>query len=621
MKILNPLLRTVFMGAIVLQTGCGKPSSEGQEPPYVFEASPELQLHLAKVIEAWRFKYDPEEKLFVLKPKGTVATGFDLGRVHSIRWTVEYAMPLMDSGREDYFQRALDILDVVLKTQDTDPNSELYSNFPRYLETPVREEKRVDTNQKDFICLQLINMRKSYADRIPAGMLARMDAAIQHSVRGIVKRKVPPSYTNVAMMSAYIALVAGEMYDMEEIQAYGLENLRGVYDYCMEQDSFNEYNSPNYNLVALDALLRMKQYVRNPEARKMIDELYHFAWEHVAVRFHQPTGQWAGPHSRSYQDLLKPGQKAFFRSALEGRMILTEDVSDAAAGWEYRLQHRMPDDLKHYFMQLDEPREVVQTFEKPAYAWMPRVIGTTWLTKELALGTVNRCQMWVQRRNLQAYWGTQEKPSYLRLRFLKDTHDFAAVQFFSVQDKQRVLAGLSFSTDGGDRHLFFDHLEEGRFKANDLRLRFEFGGEAKTAKITTPESLDGQVVVKANGVEFIIQAPIAIFDGVEGRWESGRDEKTTWVDLVLYHGTDRTFFLPDTGTPGIGFALGINTPDGGKEHADMVDFSAEVLDENLRMQWNGLLMEIPVQPGPNIELQAKFKGSVNEKSRERLESE
>lgn len=620
MKIWNQLLLSLFLGVIVLQMGCGKSVTEGQELPYAFEASPELQAHLTKVIEAWRFKYDPEEKLFVLQPKGTVATGFDLGQVHSIRWTLEYATPLMDSGREDYFQRALDILDVVLSTQEIDPNHELYSNFPRYLETSVREENRVDTNQKDFICLQLINMRKSYADRIPAEMLVRMDAAIQHSVRGIVKRKVPPSYTNVAMMSAYVALVAGEMYDMEEIKAYGLENLRGVYDYCMEQGSFNEYNSPNYNIVALNALLRMKQYIRNPEARKMVEELYYFAWEHVAVRFHPPTGQWAGPHSRSYQDLLKPGQKALLRTAIEGRLVLTEDVSDAAAGMEYRLQHRLPDDLKHYFTQLDEPREVVQTFEKPAYAWMPEVIGTTWLTEELALGTVNRCQMWEQRRNLQAYWGTSEKPSYLRLRFLKDSHDFSAVQFFSVQDKQQVLAGLSFSTDGGDRHLFFDHLEGGKFKANDLRLRFEFGGGAKTAKITTPEALDGQVVVEANGLEFIVQAPIAIFDGVEGRWESGHDEKTAWVDLVLYHGADRAFFLPDTSTSAIGFALGINTPDGGKEYADMADLSAEVLDENLSMQWNGLSMEIPVQPGPNIELQAKFKGSVNGKNRERLES-
>lgn len=40
--------------------------------------------------------------------------------------------------------------------------------------------------------------------------------------------------------------------------------------------------------------------------RPLIEELYHLVWEDIALHFHAPSRQWAGPHSRCYSTLLKP---------------------------------------------------------------------------------------------------------------------------------------------------------------------------------------------------------------------------------------------------------------------------------------------------------------------------
>ena len=57
---------------------------------------------------------------------------------------------------------------------------------------------------------------------------------------------------------------------------------------------FTEYNSPTYTIVALDELNRMQRHIVEPEAKRMIDELYEMGWEMIARHYHKPSGQWVG---------------------------------------------------------------------------------------------------------------------------------------------------------------------------------------------------------------------------------------------------------------------------------------------------------------------------------------
>jgi hypothetical protein len=645
---MKPFYRILLIGAAC---GCSMPSAAQADAcipaveksggvnltqPPAFPLTAAQKQRLVQTIEEWHFPWEPEVNLLLIPhPKPKFKNNWVSDPMHPIRWSVEYAVICMDTGDEKYRQRAFDILDIILRYQDTDPESKNYGLWPDFMEIPIPKMQKVDGNTADFIGINLIQIRFIHGDVLPEDLKKRIDAAILHAAHSTMRRDMTPAYTNPAVMSLVVTLVAGEAYGDAEIKAFGMDKLKRILDYTKEQGSFTEYSSPNYTIVALDALQMVKNYILEPEALVMVDELMRMCWEHIAVRFHAPTRQWSGPNSRSYQELLPVATQAKFEAALEGVPPQSPDDEKSRGAFLHRLQMEVPEDLKHYFTELKQPREVVECFEKPDYAWMPQVIGTTWLTPDLSLGTVNRGDMWEQRRNLQAYWGTAEAPAVLRTRFLKNGYDFASVNFFSVQHQQRVLAGLNFSTDGGDKHLHQDPIQGGKFKAKDLRLRFEFGGAATNAAITVPRSLNDAAVVEANGLTFYIQAPLAVFDGKEGRWESGRDDNTAWLDLVLFQGLEnqlgggsasfqgleKQFFLPEAAPALIGFGLSVTSATDETPAELFRGLQATSAGERLEMNWGGLSFSALAGPGPKIELQASYEGSVNGASRARLEEE
>jgi hypothetical protein len=579
------------------------------EKPMLFPLSDAQKENLVQVVEAWRFPYDPEEKLLLIPhPKPNFKTYFVSTPMHAIRWSLEYAVALMDTGDEAYRQRALDIIDVVLQYQNTDPTDGNYGLWPDFKEFSMEDMQKVDGNTADFLGIALIGIRFVHGDRIPDALKERIDTAIKHAAVSVMHRDITVTYTNPAMMSLVVTLVAGDAYDMKDVKAYGLSKANKILAYTREQGSFPEYNSPNYLTVVINALTRVRNYVSDPRALKIVDQLYYMAWKHAAVRFHPPTRQWSGPNSRSYQELLPPGYLSMIDSGLSGEFEPTTDLSSAQAGFEQRLFCEIPESLHPYFTTLEEPREVVERFVKAAYDWIPDVVGTTWLTPEYSVGSVNRGDMWGQRRNLQIYWGNDQKPAYLRTRFMKDEYDFASVNFFSVQEENRVIAALNFSTNGGDRHLFQDAISE-RFDAKSLRLRFELGGAAKAAEVQLPEDVHAPVFIMADGLYIRIQAPFAELDASHGYWETGSDGKTTWLDLILYEGKKQTFKLADIDVAALGFGLTIGT-----QFEDVSSFvtSSKLQDGRLYLVEDPLALSIPVTPDPKETQQASVHFIENE---------
>lgn len=567
--------------------------------PPAFPLNKFQQEHLAEVVRAWRFPYDSTMRLLLLpKPSPSVHNNYATNPMHSLRLSLEYAVACMDSGNEEYRKRALDILDVVISHQDINPESKTFGIWSDYIEIPLDKMRSPDFNSADFISISLMEIRFVHADRLPESMKQKIDSAIQHAARSIVRRNVPASYTNVAMMSSCLTLIAGEAYGLPDVKTFGMNKLEEIKNYKNKE----EYNSPNYTTVALNALLRMKNYIRDPEAMKIIEELYYNTWRDVALRYHSPTQQWSGPHSRCYQDVLPDGVRAMIESGVTDKVVSIKDLSKAEAASEFRLLHSIPPRLRPYFTTLEESRNEVEVFSE-ARDGMPPVIGTTWLTPQLSLGSISRGDMWDQRRNLQAYWGSAKNPAYLRTRFLKDNYDFAAVNFFSVQEKQRVLAALNFSTNGGDKHLFMDAIKGGRFAASSLRLRFEFGGAAKDSLITLPANSRLPVRIEAAGVKIFIQSPFAKFDGVPGYWQTGRNSKCAWLDLVLYQGKKTNFSLRDVKESAVGFALQImsKAESESSEPVSLARFEAN----RLFLQWNDLDLSISCLPDLKAQLQAK----------------
>ena len=109
-------------------------------------------------------------------------------------------------------------------------------------------------------------------------------------------------------LGAYCTLIlGGELHSESWAIDLGLRHLRRfqkrIGDHRskrLRQAEMSEYNSLTYTALDLTFLALIAEYAQNSEARSLARFLEEALWVNVAMHYHAPSGQFAGPHSRSY---------------------------------------------------------------------------------------------------------------------------------------------------------------------------------------------------------------------------------------------------------------------------------------------------------------------------------
>ncbi|MDR0413131.1 MAG: hypothetical protein LBH61_04955 [Dysgonamonadaceae bacterium] len=520
---------------------------------------------ITRSFSGWHYHRDAQEGVF-----------------HDTRLSLYYALALLDAGSRHLEEEAFTIIRKVIDWQDTDPQSPSCGVWPYFTEEPLQTKKSsIDYNWADFIGVVLLDIYTGHRDRLPEELQAEIRQALIRAAEAIRKRNVHPGYTNIAVMGSYVTYMTAHLFDLPGLKEYAARRWRSFYEYTRFQGGFSEYNSPAYTVIVLDELLRMKTHIVEKEAQGMADTLYVAAWEMIARHFHQPSGQWAGPQSRSYSTFAEPSFYGLLHQALGGKI----NGEQQPERYNIRLKHSVPEHLSPYFLSPQYPRTEKDVFNRNP----PQVEGTCLLAETYTLGSVNRSNFWRQRRPLLAYWGTPDAPSYLQLRFLHDHYDFCAANFYSTQAENKVLAAITFSTNGGDKHVRNDDLVGGRFNASDLRLRFEFGNVAADA-LPCPSSSHETLAFRIGEMPFMFRLFYARFGNEQGHWEKGQDGNTAWLDYVIYSGEEKEVNLAEMTAAALGFvlAMGEEAMPGG------VSFSEQ--DGFLSARWENMQLSTPLKP-------------------------
>ncbi|MDQ3920306.1 MAG: hypothetical protein M3348_17725 [Acidobacteriota bacterium] len=573
-----------------------------------FSLSPAQQEQLREALKPYNKLYDPAEKMVRTDFHTTNPNSPLNGTIgHTTVGSFRYAVALLETGEEDMRVRAIEILQRVIPLQDQNPRSKTYGTWPWFLEEPLDKMDPPDLNWADFCGTQLLQVSLYHRTRLPVAVAAQVDNAIMHAARSIQRRNVPPSYTNIALEGTYVTLVAGETYGDADLRDYALARLQRLYDYTKGQGAFSEYNSPTYTDISLLSLGRMRRHVHDVTARGEIDELYKMTWEDIALHFHPPTRQWAGPHSRSINSLLNPDVLALIQYGTEGRVNFGVDAPPLD---QYRLPYIIPlpcpREFEPYFTTLEAARDYVKDVIRGGQlgAQSP-LVATTHLEPVYALGTFNRSDLWGQRRALIAYWGDAQRPAYLHLRFLHDGHDFADAQFFSVQQRGDVLAAVNFATDGGETHPTNDRIKGGAISAHDLRLRFEFGGMAGDVEMPAlPSTPSSPVKIDFGGLTLYLAAPYAAFGDSQPHWEASRGAGKSYLDLVLFQGAEHVIRLTELQRACVALAVRMSAAG-----ADAPRAEASVRNGRLEAKWMNLTLSVPAQPGREEQVQNSFQTS------------
>ena len=539
---------------------------------------------LRKELQRQEVDYDREAHM-LSQAFGTPGyhTTLKKGPVHATLNSLGYALNLLDANIDSLSQRAALVIDTVLSLQDKNPMSKTFGIWPWFLEESLKNMSPPDFNWADFCGKRLLEIIINHRAKLPEGLAIKIDSAIVFAAREIQQRNVGPNYTNIAVMGTFVTIVAGDYYQIPVLYNYGIQRLQRFYNYTLQQGGFTEYNSPTYNTVVVEELNRMRFYVNNKEASQLISVLYARIWREIALHFHVPTQQWAGPHSRCYSSLLQPSTLSMIKNALakaEDKIFSLDD---------FRYTNTIPDSLNYYFTNAKQTRVVVDTFKKN----QPAFIGTTYITPEYAIGSINQCDMWNQRRDLIVYWGDAPKTSLMQVRLLHDFYDFSSGVFRSVQQGNKILAAIGFITDGGDTHPSLDKVKNATIKAKDIRLRFEFNGYGlQEFKLKKLGEFSDYTHVQLNGMDISLIVPFAVFGDNVITWEYGTSKNTAWVDVVFYKGTTADINLEKVEKAAAVIALSIAK----KADSNFPELTMKNIGSNLDISWGSMQLLSPLKP-------------------------
>ncbi|HET6559231.1 MAG TPA: hypothetical protein VFG54_18050 [Prolixibacteraceae bacterium] len=569
----------------------------------------ELEVVL-KEIEKYESKYDSAVHLVWATQSKHYHSDFqEETNVHCVRPSLGYAESLLDSRKPEYRERAFDLLRAILALQDQNPDSKTCGVWPYSLEEPLATKKSpADLNWADFCAIPIIGIINNHSDILPNDLKEKTQQALLLASQAIRKRDVRPDYTNISLTGLYVCYMTADMYDNSDLMVYARQRLKTFYDCTLLNKGFIEYNSPTYFKVSLDEALRLKERVINIEDRAMLDTIYHIGWRIIARHYHQPSAQWAGPHGRCYNVLLGSSTYNWLYTSSDGKINPNTPVA-FSKDQDPILKHKIPADLISCFTQPKFPRMEIDTFirggqkielnplvsyqESDRGVWIEtkEVIGKSYFTKDFVLSSANQSSLWNQRRPLIAYWGTEQKPVSMQIRFLHDQYDYSSANIFCVQDSTNILGIINFTANGGDRHVTIDVIKNATIKATDIRLRFEFGGDISSVRFDTPEDAKNRVSGKSGKLNFSIEIPYLKFGDYQGSWSTGGDDKNKWVDFVIYSGKEKEFNFGEIQEAVLGILFSMQT-------GTLVKAPVEVSksDENLYLKWNCLSVKALSKP-------------------------
>jgi len=507
-------------------------------------------------------------------------------RVHSTRSSLLYAEALVRRGRADDLARAADVIRAVLAQQDTDPASRTYGIWPWLLEEPLAKMAPPDWNWADFLGASLAEMLVGPAERLPRDLQAAMRTSLGHAAAAIRKRNVGPDYTNIAIMGGVVTAAAGEILADSALLAYGRDRLQRCVAHARHHGNFTEYNSPTYTMVALEEAERGLRLIRDPQARAAAEDLRRIAWRTIAESYHPATAQWAGPHSRAYSDRLSDQtlQKLADRTGLklldEPAVVLPHEAPPCPPDYAQRMR-KLPADpleLQRPFARNREGKDVIH--------------GVTWLTADAALGSVNRCETWVQRRAILGYWKTASAPAVFRVRLLKEGKDFSSGHLTTAQRGAALLTVLSAHGNRGDWHISLDRPKDAVFRIAELRWRFQVQGRGAAVKALGA----GRYELACGPRRIVLRAADGLFDGAPVTWQSGTeqagDETVAWVDAVCYRGQAREFNFRALGPIRLAAAAELLTAD--QKPTDETLNVAPADKDAVRATWGRLTVTAPM---------------------------
>lgn len=504
-----------------------------------------------------------KEKVFD-KDKGLISSGVVkahayhtklIGQeVHGTRDSLGYAVGLLYGEDEEYTKRAIEIIEKMLKLQDTDPESRTFGLWPYYAEEPLDEMDAPDWNWADFLGKQLLEILYAHKNKIPDELITDIESACGYACESVIRRNEGVQYTNVVFMECLLLIATGETLKNKRYFDYGLDKLERFLGFYKFHGAVFEYNSPCYTPLITRDVGTFLKLVKDERAKKMAEMVNDICWKMIAEHFRYDMMQLAGPHSRAYADMLSDDVLYGIELACEGEVSFDCEKKDNIE--TFWTKPYCPPKYRKYFRGevLPESTEklIIRGFNYPYFAFAQT--ATTYHDERFTLGTFNREEFWNQRRPLLGYIKGEHSPYCVRVRCLHDGYDFSSAALHCVQEKSTVAGVVNFSSNRGDTHIGLDKAVDAEYES--LELVFEIAGNMNEIKY---ESKDTSANISVNDVNIDINIPAVKFGQNKIEYKIEEKENKLIYSIVLYSGEKTKIDLTSLEAAYVCFTLTLNS--------------------------------------------------------------
>ena len=398
-----------------------------------------------------QLEHEPSQRLYDggvrgLKEKydtdlGMVRLETSEGNWHSPRSSLTFALALLLDG-DDGSEAERNILNV-LSMQERREGDPHYGNFKWLYE----DEGVTDLNAVEFVLEGLTNILARVRDKLSSSTLEQVENAMRVGLLEIDSLNVHWTYTNIYVLDVHNRILGGHLLNDDAVRQRGLDRLRDWAERTKADGAPHEFNSATYSAVQITALASIVEFAGDNEATELALEMEQLIWRHVAVHWHSPTQQLAGPHSRAYRrdvvgapDYLKV---LMFKLLGEPRLLRAVPYLQGP-GAEGNVivaltRYNCPPDASELFDRV-ETREVTETPDRKH-----GLETTTYLTPSFALGSMSQPyglgeppESWPGHNSVIAYFTKESEPKYgvLYARYL--VNDRRVGQFVYESSKEAL---------------------------------------------------------------------------------------------------------------------------------------------------------------------------------------
>ena len=246
----------------------------------------------------WCDRWYDDEASLLWNPEGAYDEVAPPRTIHLVPQSAWYAAGLVERGD---VERAADVFRRLCTLQYDQPGTIWHGTFARFAESEQPKPGAIewidyDPNWRQFLGTTFSLVMAQFPDALPSDVTDAMRAAIDLAIAGEPPERVPPSYSNIALMRAWLEVEHGDAERRAAAESYASEVV-ALFD---EFGAFEEYNSPTYYGIDLYALALWARHSSSDALRRDGGRIEEAVWNDVARWWHAGLVNLCGPWSRSY---------------------------------------------------------------------------------------------------------------------------------------------------------------------------------------------------------------------------------------------------------------------------------------------------------------------------------